>query len=78
MLKPKTQNDIVRQKLEKEEYLSGRDYRDVLKFAGYETLHERSLEEIAQCFANILKSRPGIKELLWKAGQPVEVVYRVR
>jgi hypothetical protein len=68
-------DDIVRSKLAQEEYVAGREKTEELKFAGYETLHERSREEIAECLVNVLKSRPRIKRVDWVVGQPLKITY---
>jgi hypothetical protein len=78
MIEAKTMDDLVRDKMAKEQYAVGKEQTDELRFAGYETLHQRSLKEIAACFANVLKSRPNIKHIDWEIGKPIKITYVVQ
>jgi len=65
----KTQDDIVRDQVG---YLPKEDVRKVM-IPGMETLHTRSIPEIAEVLANVLRMEPSIKELRWVVGEYFEL-----
>lgn len=69
----KTQEDIVRAaKGFREKYETRK-----LKLPGIETLHTKTLEEIAEVLAIALKSQSNVVEVRYRVGEHVELTYEV-
>lgn len=62
----RTQQDIV----DNVKNASRAEEVDRLRIPGLEELHLQPREEIAATLVNVLKSRKGIKKLVWELGKP--------
>ena len=68
-MKPKTQDDIVR---------ADQGYKPVevtrkILLPGIEQLHTRSIKEIAETLANVLRMEHGITKFVWEVGKHIEL-----
>ena len=75
MIKPRTQQDLVREQGYKENV--DQEITEKIRFPGASDLHNRSKSEIAEVFATIMKSRPKMIGFSYVVGDPyITVRYR--
>lgn len=68
-MRPKTQDDIVRQD---QGYQPSEVVRKV-RIPGIEILHTKPVNEIAETLANVLRSERSIKKLTYTVGKDIEL-----
>lgn len=68
------QSDHVREMLSKDGRTGGSRTERVYP-PGIEDLHKRSIDEVAQTLAHVLRSRPLVTELRYVAGEYVELTF---
>ena len=69
---PTNQDQIVKQKLNMD-FKVRHDVTEKLTIPGIENLHLKSVKEISEVLANVLKSRVGIKSFTYNVGESIEI-----
>jgi len=68
-MRTKTQDDIVRQ----DQGYEPAEVTRTVRLPGIEALHTKSITEIAEVLANVLRSERGITQLTYKVGKHIEL-----
>ncbi len=70
---PKTQNDLVKEKLGGRESAVRHEISERVSVPGIESLHLKSADEIAKVLANVIKSRQGVRSMTYIVGSHIEM-----
>jgi hypothetical protein len=71
-MKEANQTEVVRKAIETERR---EEVKEKIKLPGIETLHTKSMEDIAEVLTNVIKSKTNIKEMRWVLGSYIELTW---